>query len=66
MFMADVIDTMFGWLVDIFGWILDKFLKLCGWLIKLLVSGIVALFGLIFKKKDAMPSSCEHNQERQE
>ncbi len=51
--MADVVDTMFGWLVDILGWVFDKFLKLCGWLIKLIVAGFVSLFRLIFKKNDS-------------
>ena len=55
--MADIVDTMFGWLVDIFGWILEKLLKLCGWILKLIWSGIVGLFKLIFKKKETTISS---------
>lgn len=42
--MADIVDTMFGWIVDLFGWIIDKTIMLIGWIIKSLFKGIVALF----------------------
>ena len=45
--MADVVDTMFGWLVDIFGWIFEKILQLIGWLIKVVFKGIASLFKAI-------------------
>lgn len=54
--MADVVDTLLGWLLEIFEWIFNAILKICGWIIKLLWLGIKTLFGLIFKnnkKKDA-------------
>lgn len=49
--MADVIDTMFGWFLEILEWLLKAFLKVCGWILKLLWIGIKSLFGLIFGKK---------------
>lgn len=48
--MADVVDTMFGWLLEIFEWVFKATLKVCGWILKLLWLGIKALFGLIFSK----------------
>lgn len=42
--MADIVDTMFGWIVDIFAWIIDKTIMLIGWIIKVLFKGIVSLF----------------------
>lgn len=45
--MADVIDTMFGWFLEIVEWLFEAFLKVCGWILKLLWLGIKALFGLI-------------------
>ena len=48
--MADVVDTMFGWIVDIIGWLIDKTIKLIGWIIKMLFKGIVAVFRSIFHK----------------
>lgn len=49
--MADVVDTLLGWLLEIFEWIFNAILKICGWIIKLLWLGIKALFVLIFKNK---------------
>ena len=45
--MADVVDTMFGWFLEIVDWLFKAFLKICGWILKLLWIGIKALFGLI-------------------
>lgn len=45
--MADVVDTMFGWFLEIVEWLFKAFLKVCGWILKLLWLGIKALFGLI-------------------
>lgn len=45
--MADVVDTMFGWFLEILEWLFKAFLKVCGWILKLLWIGIKALFGLI-------------------
>lgn len=45
--MADVVDTMFGWFLEILEWLFKAFLKVCGWFFKLLWIGIKALFGLI-------------------
>ncbi len=51
--MADVVDTMFGWLLEIFEWIFKALLKVCGWILKLLWLGIKSLFSLIFGKKES-------------
>lgn len=53
--MSDVVDTMFGWLLEIFGWVFKMIAKIAVWLVKLLFSGIKALFGLIFKKNNTEP-----------
>lgn len=45
--MADVVDSMFGWFLEILEWLFKAFLKVCGWILKLLWIGIKALFGLI-------------------
>lgn len=45
--MADVVDTMFGWFLEIVEWLFNAFLKVCGWILKLLWLGIKALFGVI-------------------
>lgn len=53
--MADVVDTMFGWLLEIFEWLIKAFLKVCGWILKLFWIGIKSILGLIvglFRKDD--------------
>lgn len=49
--MADVIDTMFGWMMEIFSWIIEKLVKLAVWLLKVAMAGIIALVSLVFRKK---------------
>jgi len=60
--MADVVDVMFGWFVDLIGWLFEKILQLIGWLIKMLFGGIKALWNLIFRRKEPQNSTTSVQQ----
>lgn len=48
---GDIIDVMFGWIIDFIGWILGLIVKLAMLLIGGLFTGIIGLF-----KKDKTPT----------
>lgn len=59
--MADVVDTMFGWMIDLFSWLFTAFFKVCGWIIKLLWVGITALVGLIITRVNSKKETRDPN-----
>lgn len=61
--MADIVDTMLGWIVDIFVWIFKAILKVCGWILKQLWLGVKALYRLIFKKGQEDASGATYTTE---
>lgn len=55
MAQGDIIDTMFGYLMELFGWIFKQFLKLAMWIIKILFKLTIGLikwiWDLIFNRE---------------
>lgn len=46
---GDIIDVMFGWIVNLFGWILGLVVKL----VMAIIGGIFSLIVGLFKKKES-------------
>lgn len=46
---GDIVDVMFGWLLELFGWIIKMMGRIAVWLLKLCITLIKALFNAIRK-----------------